>query len=442
VARERDNTAWEANAEAVSSWAIASRQLLLQNWRADVVRATDSLGTITDRIRYTAYGEPQRYSLFDVGRPSGNIPDGSFDYDDYVAFLESLAIGDASVDPAADVDHDGTIDGADYTAFMNAYASDDEGPLGTGHLSRELDVGFRRGYAGYEFDPVLGASSASIYHVRNRVYDAENGRWNRRDPLGYVDGMGLYEYVKSGAVDYKDPLGLALSGGCSGSACRGAELVGNNANARCRSGHVNLNQDLPIVTPPLPPSIPGPNRPEAFECERACSSVSALAINYCINGVLTICICPLLYLNYSASESFLSQYYPCLIAFETQTSLGLSCIPGKTGIPEIGTPNQGETPQQTLNRLVSSICNKASAYAALHECAKRIDCTKGSDASKRPWCEYHKCLEVYQTGCLARKLQALCENGRNRPYNQVQSEFSAAFSDCSLNNAPCFRPLR
>ena len=59
VARERDNTAWGVNANT-TGWAIASRQYLLQNWRADVVRATDSSGTITDRIRYTAYGEPQR----------------------------------------------------------------------------------------------------------------------------------------------------------------------------------------------------------------------------------------------------------------------------------------------------------------------------------------------------------------------------------------------
>jgi RHS repeat-associated protein len=173
-----------------------------------VVRATDSSGTITDRIRYTAYGEPQRYSLLDVGKFGGNIPDGSFDNDDFTAFINSFGIGDASVDPAADVDHDGTIDGSDYTAFMNAFAIGDEGPLGTGQLSRELDAGFRRGYAGSEFDPVLGASSASIYHVRNRVYDAESGRWNRRDPLGYVDGMGLYEYCRSQTVERSDPTGL------------------------------------------------------------------------------------------------------------------------------------------------------------------------------------------------------------------------------------------
>jgi len=36
----------------------------------------------------------------------------------------------------------------------------------------------------------------------------EMGRWTRRDPIGYVDGVGLYEYVGSRPVDRSDPKGL------------------------------------------------------------------------------------------------------------------------------------------------------------------------------------------------------------------------------------------
>jgi len=82
--------------------------------------------------------------------------------------------------------------------------------VGAGVLRSEGDAGLRRGYAGYEFDPVLGLAGASIYHVRNRVYDAENGRWTKRDPLGYVDGPSLYEYCASRAVDARDPKGKAI----------------------------------------------------------------------------------------------------------------------------------------------------------------------------------------------------------------------------------------
>jgi hypothetical protein len=45
--------------------------------------------------------------------------------------------------------------------------------------------------------------------VRHRVYDPELGRWTRRDPIGYVDGMGLYENVGSGVIGRIDSNGLA-----------------------------------------------------------------------------------------------------------------------------------------------------------------------------------------------------------------------------------------
>jgi len=79
----------------------------------------------------------------------------------------------------------------------------------------------RFGYAGYVRDASVNNGSdtttfgernytgamAGLYHVRHRAYDPELGRWTRRDPIGYVDGMGLYEYVNSSAIDYVDPFG-------------------------------------------------------------------------------------------------------------------------------------------------------------------------------------------------------------------------------------------
>ena len=62
------------------------------------------------------------------------VADGSVDGSDFIAFINSFAIGDASVDPAADVagggdpnlpegGPDGTIDGTDFIAFINAFAA-------------------------------------------------------------------------------------------------------------------------------------------------------------------------------------------------------------------------------------------------------------------------------------------------------------------------------
>jgi RHS repeat-associated protein len=68
-------------------------------------------------------------------------------------------------------------------------------------------------YAGYHYDP-----ETTLYHVRNRMYNAELGRFITRDPLGYVDGMSVYEYVGGNSLLHADPYGsekldLVLPGG-------------------------------------------------------------------------------------------------------------------------------------------------------------------------------------------------------------------------------------
>ena len=67
---------------------------------------------------------PTRCSVADV------VADGTIDGNDFIAFINSFGIGDATVDPAADVAGagtdgllpDGTIDGNDFIAFINAFA--------------------------------------------------------------------------------------------------------------------------------------------------------------------------------------------------------------------------------------------------------------------------------------------------------------------------------
>ena len=57
-------------------------------------------------------------------------------------------------------------------------------------------------FTGRRFDGQIG-----LYYYRNRFYDPRSGRFISRDPLGYVDGMNLYEYVQSSPPNNVDPLG-------------------------------------------------------------------------------------------------------------------------------------------------------------------------------------------------------------------------------------------
>lgn len=48
---------------------------------------------------------------------------------------------------------------------------------------------------------------AGFYYYRARYYDVDKGRFLQRDPLGYVDGMNLYEYVTGNPFVATDPTG-------------------------------------------------------------------------------------------------------------------------------------------------------------------------------------------------------------------------------------------
>ncbi len=181
-------------------------------------------------VRYPSYGVPWGTSMADLGAIGQSAylyaPDGQISVDDSSLFSNAYNDNDLLADVTgigggADqlVPPDGQLTVDDVVAFYNAYG-DDASNTGRGLLSRTHS---RRGYAGYEYDPGLWNASSLIngtippramWHVRNRVLDSETGRWTRRDPLGYVDGMGLYEYVRSRALAFTDQSGLQTAHPC------------------------------------------------------------------------------------------------------------------------------------------------------------------------------------------------------------------------------------
>jgi len=190
VLRDRDaNTAWTS----ASDGTLEEQRYYCQSWRHDVVAMVTSGGALAERARYSAYGVA-------FGIPLGDVNgDGACNSTDVSAFALS---------PTAvryDLNLDGVVNSADQ-----AIASANAGiTLGRGKIS---NIGNRFGYAGYESDFV----SDLLLHVRNRVYHAVLGRWTRRDPLGYMDGASLYQYVESRPITESDATGFGIGLGCQG----------------------------------------------------------------------------------------------------------------------------------------------------------------------------------------------------------------------------------
>ncbi len=87
-------------------------------------------------------------------------------------------------------------------AVLNADFFPDTAGQSDPHKTSDAD--FRHGHQGLAADHETG-----LYYNRARLLHPTLGRFTQRDPLGYVDGMSVYQYVRSGPVGWVDPSGTS-----------------------------------------------------------------------------------------------------------------------------------------------------------------------------------------------------------------------------------------
>jgi len=167
------------------------------------VAVTGLNARVHERVTYDAYGRARHHWGHDVNGDGAITTSGAKSDFGIIAAIVlggGATITDATYRAEADINRDGVINGSDEAALGSAKTA-----LAPGEISDRSATGpdSTIGWCGYVFVP-----ETKFYHVRFRVYDTGLGRWKSRDPLEYVDGMGVYAYVRSLPLVATDPLGL------------------------------------------------------------------------------------------------------------------------------------------------------------------------------------------------------------------------------------------
>ncbi len=187
---------------------------ILQDANFNVLGSADANGTLIERYEYTPYGQRTVYShdwiITDVN------DDGVVDVNDMTAITNSLGQDCPPASDRKDPAPNGEVDVSDYIKVVNDLGQKDarvNDPLvshprldsagGLDDTDRILPLGVCDfGHQGLLHDKEFG-----LIYNRARYLHPRLGRFTTRDPIGYADGMSLYQYVGSRTSVALDPMG-------------------------------------------------------------------------------------------------------------------------------------------------------------------------------------------------------------------------------------------
>lgn len=414
--RERDANGG-GGMNGAADGALEERVFFCQDQHADVVAVLSSGGSMVERAKYSAYGVP-------YGMPGGDTDsDGDYDSTD----KNNIA---GTYDIRKDVDLDGDVDAGDVTAAGGTtYVT-----LGYGVLSKPA-IGNRRGYAGYELEPLAG----TLYNLRYRNYSAERASFLERDPLLYHDGPNLYAYGRGLPGTAVDPMGLAACFGCA-SPTEPPPAAPGSPGGEPQTPPVPIDPDItPTPVQPAPPPYIEPWNPECDdklkeECKKACDSSKAHATAWCIDGQPVICVCEKSPSNPESDpppadgtkpKSFADQYRECQKKYEEdqwKDGVNPPCGEGYTGNPH---NQEGRTDEDKKERR----CKKAQKLQEFSECIGNISCPKGDEGRD---CRNQRCVQRESHNCLAKAYKEYCGSGTlkeaeeraGKAYTKCQQDFN------------------
>ena len=173
----------------------------------------NATGILVERYEYTPYG---RRTIFTHNWLLADMnDDGAVNGGDYAIWADHYGDTDKP-ESRAYLNGDGEINGGDDTIYGDSYGDsypsndalvtyptlESARGLGGGPLVPLITGICDTGHQGLLFDKEFG-----LYYNRARYLHPTLGRFCQRDPSGYVDGMSLYQYVRSAPLTFTDPRG-------------------------------------------------------------------------------------------------------------------------------------------------------------------------------------------------------------------------------------------